>query len=125
MINTFFSAKLKADFEATYNTIELVDSTIVWAKYIYDSKTMDNMYNALDCSFICKNVEKNNACDLFAFEDHNCYFGKSGHTTGEVSEDLVDATIYITNCKFLFGLFMTKFSGLTNILTFIFPYQLV
>ena len=86
---------------------------------------MDNMYNALDCSFICKNVEKNNACDLFAFEDHNCYFGKSGHTTGEVSEDLVDATIYITNCKFLFGLFMTKFSGLTNILTFIFPYQLV
>ena len=104
MISTIFSAKLKADFEATYNTIELVDSTKIWTKYIYDSKTMDNMYNVLDCSFLCKNVEKVNACDLFAFEDQNCYFGKSGHTGGEISEDLVDATIYITNCKFLFCL---------------------
>ena len=79
---------------------------------------MDNMYNALDCSFICKNVEKNNACDLFAFEDHNCYFGKSGHTTGEVSEDLVDATIYITNCKFLSCLWQNLMGSQTFSLVF-------
>ena len=79
---------------------------------------MDDMYNVLDCSFLCKNVEKINACDLFAFEDQNCYFGKSGHTTGEVSEDLVDATIYITNCKFLLCLWQNLMDSQTFSLIF-------
>ena len=99
MTSFFHIAKLKADFEATYNTVKLVDSEIVWEQYVYDNKAMETMYNELDCSFICKNVEKDNACDLFAFENNSCYFGKSSHTSGEVETELVDATIYITNGK--------------------------
>ena len=56
----------------------MVDTQVIWSNYIYDNKAMENMYNYLDCSFLCKNVEKGNACDLFTFEEHSCYFGKSG-----------------------------------------------
>ena len=92
-----FLAKLMADFLSTYNTIGPVNSKSMWEKYIYDSKTMGNFDNYLDCSFLCKNVEKDNACDLFTIENGICYFGKASHTAGEVELELADATIYITN----------------------------
>ena len=88
-----------ADFSSTYNTIRSVNSKIMWEKYIYDSKTMGNFDNHLDCSFLCKNVEKDNACDLFTIENGICYFGKASHTAGEVEFELADATIYITDGK--------------------------
>ena len=100
-IGELFLAKLKADFDATYHTIKMVDTQVIWSNYIYDNKAMENMYNYLDCSFLCKNVEKGNACDLFTFEEHSCYFGKSGHSAGVIETDLLDATIYITSGKFM------------------------
>ena len=99
-IDKLISAKLKADFDATYHTIKMVDTQVIWSNYIYDNKAMENMYNYLDCSFLCKNVEKGNACDLFTFEEHSCYLGKSRHSTGVIETDLLDATIYITTGKF-------------------------
>ena len=57
---------------------------------------MDKSDNEFDCSFLCK-IKK---CDLFAYENDTCYFGKASHTSGVVETELVDATIYITNGKF-------------------------
>ena len=96
---SIFLAKLTADFSSTYNTIGSVNSKIIWEKYIYDNKAMGNFDDHLDCSFLCKNVEKDNACDLFTIENGICYFGKASHTAGEVEFELADAIIYITNGK--------------------------
>lgn len=78
----------------------MVDAKNIWEKHIYDFKEMGSIDNELDCSFLCKNVEKENSCNMFAFEKQNCYFGTSGHTEGLIETDLPDATIYITNGKF-------------------------
>ena len=77
----------------------MVDTQVIWSNYVYDNKPVESMYNYLDCSFLCKNVEKGNDCDLFAFEENSCYFGKSGHSLGVIETDLLDATIYITSGK--------------------------
>lgn len=57
---------------------------------------MGDIDNELDCSFLCNNVEKENSCDIFAFEDQKCYFGSSGESKGLIENDLVNATIYVT-----------------------------
>ena len=69
-----FTAKVRNDFQSTYNSIEMSGTKTVWEKYIYDSKVIDDY---LECSFVCKNLEQENACDLFAFEGQTCYLGKS------------------------------------------------
>ena len=63
---------------------------------MYDFKEMGDIDNELDCSFLCNNVEKENSCDIFAFEDQKCYFGSSGESKGLIENDLVNATIYVT-----------------------------
>ena len=60
---------------------------------------MEKFDTELDCSFLCKNVEKGNACELFAHENGTCHFGKASHTSGEVGTELIDATIYTTDGK--------------------------
>ena len=72
----------------------------VWEKYTYDSKEMGSKDNYLDCSFVCKNIEKENGCDLFALEGQICYVGKANHITGAIETEVSDATIYITDGKF-------------------------
>ena len=85
-----------ADFQATYHAIDLIDNKSVWQKYIYQSKELEDIDTVLDCSFLCKNVERKNNCDLFAFEDQICYLGKSSFAEGTVELDLMDITIYLT-----------------------------
>ena len=85
-----------AEFQSTYHAIDLIDNKSVWQKYIYQSKELEDIDTVLDCSFLCKNVERKNNCDLFAFEDQICYLGKSSFADGNVQLDLIDITIYLT-----------------------------
>ena len=82
--------------QANYNTIKFIDIKTVWEKNVYDFREMGDIDNELDCSFLCNNVEKENSCDLFAFEDQKCYFGSSGESKGVIENDLANATIYVT-----------------------------
>ena len=69
---------------------------------------MGDIDNELDCSFLCNNVEKENSCDLFAFEDQKCYFGSSGESKGLIENDLANATIYVTKGNMKFHLFLKQ-----------------
>ena len=51
-----------------------------WQKFIYKTESLESPANEIDCSFICRNVEKNEPCDLFVFEVGDCYLGRSGHS---------------------------------------------
>ena len=82
--------------QANYNTIKFIDIKTVWEKNVYDFREMGDIDNELDCSFLCNNVEKENFCDLFVFEDQKCYFGSSGESKGVIENDLANATIYVT-----------------------------
>ena len=85
-----------AEFQSTYNTINSIETQIVWQTHIYRTKELEDIDTVLDCSFLCKNVERNNNCALFVFVNQICYLGKSDHTDGNVEENLENITIYIT-----------------------------
>ena len=91
--NLYFgiSVKLQTVFE-TYNVIKSVDTK---KALLYKA---ENAANEVDCSFICKYGERTNGCDLFFFENEICYLGKSSQT-GEIGENPVNATIYMTQGK--------------------------
>ena len=107
---SFFQGKMLAEFQSTYHSIDWIDNKNVWQKHIYRSKELEDIDTVLDCSFLCKNVERKNNCDLFAFEDQICYLGKSSFADGNVELDLIDITIYLTEGTYV-----------CNILTYIFP----
>ena len=56
------------DLEETYSNITLVQDETIWQEFIYKSSLLEEPADALDCSFICRNVEKSNGCDLFVME---------------------------------------------------------
>ena len=56
------------DLEETYSNITLVQDETIWQEFIYKSSLLEEPADALDCSFICRNVEKSNYCDLFVME---------------------------------------------------------
>ena len=99
---SFFQGKMLAEFQSTYHAIDLIDNKSVWQKYIYQSKELEDIDTVLDCSFLCKNVEKKNNCDLFAFEDQICYLGKSSFADGNVELDMIDITIHFTEGKVMY-----------------------
>ena len=39
-----------------------------WKNHIYSTSELPDPADHLDCSFLCRNVEKPNGCDLFLFE---------------------------------------------------------
>ena len=64
----FFIGKLVQDLEETYSNLTLVQDETKWQEFIYKSSTLDDPADVLDCSFVCRNVEKPNGCDLFVME---------------------------------------------------------
>ena len=56
------------DLENTYYKLTYVKDELYWEKHIYKSMTLPEPADTLDCSFICRNVEKPNGCDLFLME---------------------------------------------------------
>ena len=64
---TFFSIeKIQNDFENTYSKLTFVHDETYWQKYIYKIVELTEPTNHMDCSFICRNIEKpNGKCDLF------------------------------------------------------------
>ena len=64
----FISAKLIEDLHNTYFQLTYVYNQDYWQKFIYKTDSLESPANELDCSFVCRNVEKNEPCDLFIFE---------------------------------------------------------
>ena len=60
--------------EATYDEITFVSNNNEWQKHIYLTDELEKPADFLDCSFICRNVEKPNGCDLFLMEVKMIYF---------------------------------------------------
>ena len=60
------------DLENTYLELTFVHDESHWEKFIYKSSTLPVPADFLDCSFICRNVEKSNGCDLFVMEVKSC-----------------------------------------------------
>ena len=70
--NSFFmkilTDKMMQDLENTYLELTYVNDESYWKHFIYMSKTLPMPADFLDCSFICRNVEKDTGCDLFLME---------------------------------------------------------
>ena len=67
---TFFSIeKIQNDFENTYSKLTFVHDESYWEKHIYMILELTEPTNHIDCSFLCRNIEKSNGeCDLFLME---------------------------------------------------------
>ena len=89
--------KMEEAFKASYLTISYIDDQTEWSKYIYDFVEMESHHDKFDCSFTCKNVHKEEGCNLFVVHESICYVGKSSHTSGGVYEiPNMNETVYIT-----------------------------
>ena len=64
----FSLEKLKEDFQTTYSELTYIKDDSYWKNYIYSTSDLPYPADRLDCSFLCRNVEKPNGCDLFLFE---------------------------------------------------------
>ena len=53
----------------------------------------------LDCMNECLNVDTGN-CQLFAFQNGNCYLGRADVTNGAIAERLANVIVYSVTCKF-------------------------
>ena len=79
----FFSIeKIQNDLENTYSKLTSVLDESYWQKHIYMIITLTEPTNHIDCSFICRNIEKSNGeCDLFLMEVMSililCHIGKN------------------------------------------------
>ena len=57
------------EHEATYLKLTYVHDESMWKSYIYSTKTLPYPGDVYDCSFLCKNVKKEDGCDLFLFDE--------------------------------------------------------
>ena len=66
----FFSIeKIQNDTENTYSKLTFVRDESYWQKHIYKILELTEPTNHIDCSFICRNIEKSHGeCDLFLME---------------------------------------------------------
>ena len=55
-------------FEQTFYELTYIEEESYWKKYFYDSKVLPFPGDYVDCSFLCKYVEKSNGCDVFKYE---------------------------------------------------------
>ena len=84
------------DLQNTYFQLTYVHDQEYWQKFIYKTESLESPANEIDCSFICRNVEKNEPCDLFVFEVGDCYLGRSGHSGEGIGKTLENMTIFAT-----------------------------
>ena len=57
-----------SDLEETYFKLTYVQEESYWHEFIYHTETLEFPADQYDCSFICRNVERDRPCDLFVFE---------------------------------------------------------
>ena len=55
---------MRTDLQNTYQH-NVIANNELWGTYIYKMKEMKPPQDVLDCSFYCKNIEKNQQCDTF------------------------------------------------------------
>ena len=72
-LNSWFNFSLLSDklinsLESTYLELTYVKEEVYWEKFIYKTFALPSPADFLDCSFICKNVHKEQDCSIFVFE---------------------------------------------------------
>ena len=55
-------------FEQTFYELTYIEEESYWKKYFYDAKVLPFPGDYVDCSFLCKYVEKSKGCDVFKYE---------------------------------------------------------
>ena len=63
-----FAEKVIQMFEDSYYELSYVEDESYWKKYFYESKKLPFPGDYVDCSFLCKYVEKTRGCDVFKYE---------------------------------------------------------
>ena len=63
-----FTEELTEDWENTYKELTYIKDESHWQKYIYHKAELPKPADMLECSFMCRNVQKSNGCDLFLME---------------------------------------------------------
>ena len=63
-----FSEKLLENLEATYKRLTYVRDESYWAKHFYKAVDLPSPADRLDCSFMCRDVEKPNGCEFFIWD---------------------------------------------------------
>ena len=55
-------------FDANYYELSYIEDESNWKTYFYAKKSLPHPGDFMDCSFICKSVERDNGCEMFYFE---------------------------------------------------------
>ena len=63
-----FTEELTEDWENTYEELTYIKDESHWQKYIYYKTELAKPADMLECSFMCRNVQKSNGCDMFLME---------------------------------------------------------
>ena len=56
------------DWETTYTELNYIKDESHWKTHIFRKADLSQPADVLECSFLCKNVERQNGCDLFLME---------------------------------------------------------
>ena len=84
-------------FEATYYELTYIEDEKYWTKYFYANKKLPLPNDFMDCSFVCNNVEKDNGCEIFYFQDQTCYLGYATKSDGtQLGSNLLNKTLFAT-----------------------------
>ena len=60
--------KMTNDWETTYTELNFIKDEANWKTHIFRKAELPQPADVLECSFLCKNVERQNGCDLFLME---------------------------------------------------------
>ena len=56
------------DWETTFTELNFIKDESHWKTHIFRKADLPQPADVLECSFLCKNVERQNGCDLFLME---------------------------------------------------------
>ena len=67
-MKTYFLERVNEVFDANYYELSYIEDESNWKTYFYAKKSIPHPGDFMDCSFICKSVERDNGCEIFYFE---------------------------------------------------------
>ena len=93
-----FEGNLKRSFEANFQSLGTIDNYGKAASYLYKSEEIQvETHGEQICSLICSFFEKNSECDMFTYNNGQCFFGRSSVISSLImDEDFSNSTFYLT-----------------------------
>ena len=76
----------------------MVPDEKIWQKYIYEM--ISNIKTLEECYFNCIIKKFDDICEIFVFDNGNCYFGRSTFLAGNLNDSVPDADFYVVNHAF-------------------------